>query len=126
MIEPVFPRGCSNWLELHTRCTFNPCWGSVGGTTMPRRFVFSSRPIGSVNRNCPPKTVEKKWAQIVVVGSRKIRQKRAFWAGYPDSGMMYPHTVGLASHIRNENFDVVCPEDDAELADAVRCDRGGH
>jgi hypothetical protein len=32
----------------------------------------------------------------------------AFLADSPDSGMMYPHTVGLASHICHENFDAVC------------------
>ena len=35
----------------------------------------------------------------------------AFLADSPDSGMMYPHTVGLASHICHENFDAVCAAD---------------
>jgi hypothetical protein len=36
-------------------------------------------------------------------------QKRAFLADSPDSGMKYPHKVGLASHIRHGNFGEVCP-----------------
>jgi hypothetical protein len=35
-------------------------------------------------------------------------QKRSFVADSPDSGMMYQHKVGLASHIRNGNFGEVC------------------
>jgi hypothetical protein len=38
-------------------------------------------------------------------------QKRAFLADSPDSGMKYPHKVGLASHIRHGNFGEVWYED---------------
>jgi hypothetical protein len=37
-------------------------------------------------------------------------QKQAFLADSPDSGMKYPHKVGLASHIRHGNFGEVCDE----------------
>jgi transcriptional regulator of acetoin/glycerol metabolism len=39
-----------------------------------------------------------------------MRLKRAFVAGSPDGGVMSPHKVGLASHIRNRNFVEVCPK----------------
>jgi hypothetical protein len=35
-------------------------------------------------------------------------QKGTFVADSPDSGLVYPRKVGLASHIRNGNFVEVC------------------
>jgi hypothetical protein len=40
-------------------------------------------------------------------GVGSIRRKRTFVAGSPDSGLVYPHKVGLASSIRNGNFGEV-------------------
>jgi hypothetical protein len=42
-------------------------------------------------------------------GASRTHQKGTFLAGSPDSGMIYPHKVSLASRICHENFDVVCP-----------------
>ena len=39
-----------------------------------------------------------------LVGMGGMRQKQAFLTDSPDSGMMYPHKVGLASHRGNGNF----------------------
>jgi hypothetical protein len=41
-------------------------------------------------------------------GVGSIRRKRTLGADSPDSGLVYPHTVGLTSHIRNGNFVEVC------------------
>jgi hypothetical protein len=43
-----------------------------------------------------------------LTGSSRMHRKGVFVADFPDRGMMYPHTVGFASHIRNGNFDAVC------------------
>jgi hypothetical protein len=37
-----------------------------------------------------------------------MRRKRGFVAGSLDDGLVYPHKVGLASHIRNGNFGEAC------------------
>ena len=37
-------------------------------------------------------------------------QKGTFVADSPDSGLVYPHKGGLASHICNGNFGEVCDE----------------
>jgi hypothetical protein len=49
--------------------------------------------------------------QSVLAGGQQMHHKRAFVVGSRDGGMRYPHTVGLASHIRNGNFDAVCEVD---------------
>ena len=38
-------------------------------------------------------------------------QKGTFVADSPDSGLVYPHKVGLPSHIGNGNFGEVCSEE---------------
>jgi hypothetical protein len=38
----------------------------------------------------------------------RVHRKGTFVADSPDSGLVYPHKVGLASHIRNGNFGEVC------------------
>jgi hypothetical protein len=39
-----------------------------------------------------------------LAGHTAMRHKRGFMAGSPDSGLVYPHKVGLTSHIRNGNW----------------------
>jgi hypothetical protein len=41
-------------------------------------------------------------------GVSRVHRKGTFVAGSPDSGPVYSHKVGLASHIRNGNFGEVC------------------
>ena len=38
----------------------------------------------------------------------RVHQKRTFAVDSRDSGLVYLHKVGLASHIRNGNFGEVC------------------
>ena len=38
-------------------------------------------------------------------GHEPSAHKRRFVADSPNSGLVYPHKVGLASHIRNGNYD---------------------
>jgi hypothetical protein len=37
-------------------------------------------------------------------GASRTHRKRTFVADSPDSGLVYPHKVGLPSHICNGNF----------------------
>ena len=44
----------------------------------------------------------------VFIDLEELSQKRTFAVDSRDSGLVYLHTVGLASHIRNGNFGAVC------------------
>jgi hypothetical protein len=57
--------------------------------------TFPRRPVSSAAR------------YMAAVGSCQFRNP-SFLADSPHSGMMYPDTVGLASHIRHGNFGEVC------------------
>jgi hypothetical protein len=49
-------------------------------------------------------------------GASRTHRKRTFVADSPDSGLVYPHKVGLPSHICNGNFGEVCLEAVTQVA----------
>jgi hypothetical protein len=57
--------------------------------------------------NTPESTLDARSTSWFADWLSSVTITSPFVADSPDSGLVYPHKVGLASHIRNGNYDVV-------------------